>query len=110
MDEVCLSIRFTPRIADQLKAVVHGDVVDQPAHTRQLLREAFAFVQRLGFSVTATGAATMCIRGTSAQFRNAFDTMPPVGGWSAKGFNVVDQNALDRVARRLPGVIEDIAL
>jgi subtilisin family serine protease len=110
MDEVCLSIRFTRRIVEQLQAVAKGDVIDRPTHTRELLREVFAFVQGLDFHVTATGAATMCIRGTPAQFRNAFDTMPPLDGWSARGFNVVDQNALDRVARKLPGLIEDIAL
>ena len=70
---------------------------------RELLRDAFEFVSRLGLTVTTTGAATMCIRGTALQFSKAFDTAPPVGGWSARGFQVVDQQALDAIARKLPG-------
>ena len=109
-EEVCLSIRFAPRVVDKLASVVYGDHADRRGQMRELLRDALEFVRRLGFSVTTTGAATMCIRGTSAQFSRAFNTAPPVGGWSARGFEVVDQRALDAIARKLPGVIEDIAL
>ena len=109
-EEVCLSIRFASRVVDKLASVVYGDHTDRRGQMRELLREALEFVRRLGFSVTTTGAATMCIRGTSAQFSRAFNTAPPIGGWSARGFDVVDQRALDAIARQLPGVIEDIAL
>ena len=109
-EEVCLSIRFAPQVVDKLASIVYGDRADRRGQLRELLREALEFVRRLGFSVTTTGAATMCVRGTSSQFSRAFDTAPPMGGWSARGFHVVDQQALDAIARQLPGVIEDIAL
>jgi len=109
-DEVCLSIRFVPRLVDKLASVVYGDHADRQGQVRELLREATAFVRKLGFSVTTTGAATMCVRGTALQFSKAFNTPPPAGGWSAPGFEVVDPRALDAIARQLPGVIEDIAL
>ena len=109
-DEVCLSIRFVPQVIDKLASVVYGDHADRHEQMRELLREALEFVRRLGFTVTTTGAATMCIRGTALQFSRAFDTAPPVDGWSARGFQIVDQRALDAIAHKLPGVIADIAL
>ena len=82
-EEVCLSIRFAPRLVDKLASVVYGDSADRQAQSRELVRDALDFVRQLGFVVTATGAATMCIRGTSQQFANAFHIAPPAGGWAA---------------------------
>jgi len=109
-EEVCLSIRFAPQVVDKLASIVYSDRADRRAQMRELLRDALEFVRRLGLTVTTTGAATMCVRGTASQFSRAFDTAPPVGGWSARGFQVVDQRALDAIARKLPGVIKDIAV
>lgn len=109
-EEVCLSIRFVPRVVDKLESIVYGEDANRARQVTELLSEALEFVRRLGFTVTATGAATMCIRGTAQQFSSVFNTAMPLGGWSARGFEVVDQRALDAVARKLPGVIRDIAL
>ena len=109
-DDVCLSIRFVPEVAEKVAALVYGNRDDRRQKLRQMLGAVSVFVRSLGFEVTATGGATVCIRGSAARFTAAFNTMPPAEGWSATGFETVDQSALDGVARKLPGFIQDIAL
>jgi subtilisin family serine protease len=109
-DPVCLSIRFVPVVSERAAAILYGKGDDKKAQLESLLHELNVFVQKLGFEVTATGAATMCIRGTAEQFKAVFNTAPPKDGWSGQGLEVVDQRALDAVAARLPGFIRDIAL
>ena len=109
-DDVCLSIRFVPAVAEKVAAIAYSRKDDRAAELTRLLRDLHAFVRSLGFEVTTTGATTMCIRGSAARFKEAFRTAAPPGGWSSRGFAVVDQQALDEVAARLPGFIQSIAL
>ena len=109
-DDVCLSIRFVPGVAEKVAAIVYGSQPDRAAQVDRLLGDLHAFVRSHGFEVTTTGAATMCIRGSAERFEAAFQTAAPPDGWASQGFSVVDQKALDAVAARLPGFIQSIAL
>ncbi|MCE9661458.1 MAG: S8 family serine peptidase [Burkholderiales bacterium] len=109
-DDVCLSIRFVPAVAEKVASILYSRQDDRGAELKRLLGDLHAFVQSLRFEVTTTGAATMCIRGSAERFDAAFKTALPPGGWSSRGFAVVDQQALDRVAARLPAFIQSIAL
>jgi len=109
-DDVCLSIRFVPGVAEKVAAIVYGSQPDRAAQVDRLLGDLHEFVRRHGFEVTTTGATTMCIRGSAERFEAAFRTAAPPDGWASRGFSVVDQRALDAVAARLPDFIESIAL
>lgn len=109
-DPVCLSIRFVPAIAAKAASILYGKGPDKKAQLATLLADLNDFVRKLGFEVTTTGAVTMCIRGSAERFEAVFNTKAPPGGWSAQGFEAVDQRALDAIAAQLPGFIEDIAL
>ena len=99
-DDVCLSIRFVPGVAEKVAAIVYSS---QPDRAAQVDRAAWRCCMRSfaghGFEVTTTGAATMCIRGSAERFEAAFRTAAPPDGWASQGFSVVDQRALDAVAR-----------
>ena len=109
-DDVCLSIRFVPGVAAKVAAIVYKRQHDRAEQLDRLLVDLHAFIRGLGFEVTTTGATTMCVRGSAEAFKKAFGIDAPSAGWASRGFAVVDQRALDAVAARLPGFIQDIAL